>query len=193
MVDRDAKQFAGIIASLSEVFESGEPSKTLIKIYWLALLDLDINDIQRAASDIIRTRVYSSLPKPADIIEAIRGTSTDRATGAWIKVLGTLRGVGSYQSVQFDDPVIHSCIEMMGGWPELGNMHIDDEKWKQREFEKLYPIMEKRGNHPTHLSGRFELDNTAKGYLENVEEPVKIGFDETKQIEASDGAAKGKG
>ena len=183
MVDRDAEQFAGIIASLSEVFGSGEPSKTLIKIFWLALLQLDINDIQRAASDIIRTRVYPSLPKPADIIEAIRGTSTDRATGAWIKVIGTLRGVGSYQSVKFDDPVIHSCIEMMGGWPDMGNMLIDDEKWKQREFEKLYAIMEKRGNHPAHLAGRFEIDNTARGYLEDVEPPVQIGLEETKQIE----------
>ncbi len=74
----------------------------------------------------------------------------------------------------------------------MGNMLIDDEKWKQREFEKLYAIMEKRGNHPAHLAGRFEIDNTARGYLENVDPPIQIGFDETKQIEASNGAAKGK-
>ena len=177
---KDKTKFSEFMTIIAEMFEK-TPSKAILEVYWKSIGPYSDDDCVKAFNEIIvKSRFF---PKPVDIIETIRGTGTNRATGAWIKVLGTLRGVGSYQSVQFDDPVIHSVIETMGGWPEMGNLLVDDEKWKQREFEKLYPIMEKRGNHPTHLSGKFELDNTAKGYLDYNEEPVKIGFDETKQIE----------
>jgi hypothetical protein len=182
MVERDAKQFAVIIASLAEVFSDKEPSKNVISLYWMALKEYTIEQIQKAASDIIQGRVYPSMPKPAEIIEAIRGTQGDRATRAWIDVLRAVRRIGTYESVKFKDPVIHAVIEQMGGWSEMGNMLVDDEKWKQKEFERLYPIMEARGNHPDYLPGRLEVSNEANGFIEHIGSPVLIGEFEQCEI-----------
>jgi len=53
---------------------------------------------------------------------------------AWTeKVRKAIVSVGAYQSVQFDDPAIHSCIELMGGWSELCATRTDELKWKQKE------------------------------------------------------------
>lgn len=191
MVERDAKQFAVIIASLAEVFSDKEPSKNVISLYWMALKEYTIEQIQKAASDIIQGRVYPSMPKPAEIIEAIRGTQGDRATRAWIDVLRAVRRIGTYESVKFKDPVIHAVIEQMGGWSEMGNMLVDDEKWKQKEFERLYPIMEARGNLPDYLPGREEISNTSKGYIEHITPPIMIGGKECLRIEDSKNSKKG--
>jgi hypothetical protein len=84
--------------------------------------------------------------------------------------------------VKFKDPVIHAVIEQMGGWSEMGNMLVDDEKWKQKEFERLYPIMEARGNHPDYLPGRLEVSNEANGFIEHIGSPVLIGEFEQCEI-----------
>lgn len=56
---------------------------------------------------LIRERAF-----PSQNLEA-------RATPAWVKVRMAIREHGAYASIQFDDPVIHSCVEAMGGWPFL--------------------------------------------------------------------------
>lgn len=37
------------------------------QMYFEALKDLDIKDIERATMELVRSRVYSTLPKPAEI------------------------------------------------------------------------------------------------------------------------------
>lgn len=184
MVESDRKQFAALMVALSEIFDGGkELSKERIQLYWLALKEYTIEQVQQAASDIIRERVYPSLPKPAEIIEAIRGKESDRATMAWLEVIYALRRIGTYESVRFSNPAIHAVIEHMGGWPEMGNMPTEEEKWKQREFEKLYTLMEGKKDPPEYLPGRIEIDNAARGFQKHVPEPIAIGFDGVKRIE----------
>ncbi len=95
---------------------------------------------------------------------------------AWIEVLETVKRVGHYQSVRFSDPVIHAVIDVMGGWVRLGDMKVDDEKWKQREFERLYEILSKnpRDRMPEYLPGLSEIQNAASGY-EVKQEIISIG------------------
>jgi len=87
--------------------------------------------------------------------------------------------------VRFDDPVIHAVIEAMGGWVRLaGDMKADEEKWKQKEFERLYQVLSKnpRDNVPSYLPGLCEIQNAANGY-DITSNPVMIG-NERKQLEA---------
>ncbi len=44
-------------------------------------------------------------PKPADLIRFLDGTGESRAMGAWSLVERTLRRIGPYQSLVFDDPI----------------------------------------------------------------------------------------
>jgi hypothetical protein len=183
VVERDRKQFAALIVTLAEIFNDGkEPSQMLMKLYWESLKKYEIQTIEKAVSVIIQTRVYPSLPKPAEIIQEIEGKAENRATEAWIQTLTAIRRIGTYRSVKFSDPVIHAVIQFMGGWSEMGNILVDDEKWKQKEFERLYPIMEARGNHPDYLPGRLEVSNEANGFIEHIGSPVLIGEFEQCEI-----------
>ena len=179
----DQKEFAGIMAALSEVFDgSKEISETKMSIYWESLKEFYLEDIKRAVGVIIRGRVYSSLPKPAEIIQAITGSMEERAVKAWIQVVESVKIIGPWQSVRFADPVIHAVVEHMGGWPELGNMLSHEEKWKRQEFERLYPIMAQRDEHPPYLPGIIEIQNNANGYKEHIPAPIAIGDSGSKRI-----------
>ncbi|MFA5323414.1 MAG: DUF6475 domain-containing protein [Smithella sp.] len=177
----DYKQFAAVMATLAEIFNDGKeisPIKT--ELYFKALSRFSIEEISIAASSMIQERVYPSFPKPAEIIEFIEGKKGDQATLAWLQVLETVKRVGNYQSVQFADIAIHSVIEAMGGWPQLCMMEVADEKWKQKEFERLYSVISQReAKHSPHLPGTHELSNQLQGFKVPVE-MVKIGFE--KQI-----------
>jgi hypothetical protein len=192
MKKTDLEKFAVIMAMLAEVFNDGkEISKNKVELYFKALEKYEIDKISLAASNMIQARVYPSFPKPAEILQEINGTNADRATEAWIGVLNTVKNVGNYQSVKFADPVIHSVINVMGGWDNLAStMTVDEEKWKQKEFERLYQVMNRRGNHSKYLPGTHELNNTPAMLAEYKartgedwnQEIIEIGFDDQKQI-----------
>jgi len=175
MTDKDKREFAAKMAALSEVFDDGkEISKFKMDVYFKSLERFSIEQISNAISAMITGRVYPSFPKPAEIIQEINGRKEDVAALAWVEVVKTLKHTGTYESVQFADPVIHSAIDAMGGWIKLGDMTEDEEKWKAKEFERLYSIMANRGNHPQYLIGIVERDNGANGY-DHERKPVLIG------------------
>jgi hypothetical protein len=188
----DMRMFAALMAALSEVFDSGrEVSKVKMDIYYESLKEFDVKTLEVAVKRIIKGRVYASFPKPAEIIQEITGTVENQATLAWVKVLTAVKRHGNYMSVRFDDPVIHSVINSMGGWIQLGNMKVDETVWKQKEFEKLYlTIAPRGGKHPTYLPGIFETDNGARGF-KDVNDVVCIGtLNQQKQIEGGEGYGK---
>lgn len=106
--------------------------------------------------------------------------SFGRNYGEWVLVDKTVKSDGVYTSVKFSDPVIHSVINAMGGWVALGLCSMDEWKWKQKEFERLYAIMSRQSEHPDHLPGQIELDNSALGYQKNTPDVKLIGPGVTK-------------
>ncbi|MEA1937186.1 MAG: DUF6475 domain-containing protein [Patescibacteria group bacterium] len=162
MVEQDNKRFAVLMATLSEIFDDGKDiSEIKMEVYWEALKKFEINKVQKAVSDLINTRVYNSFPKPAEIIEMIHGCQDSLALKAWLRVIGAVESVGGYQSIEFaGDPVIHSTVEAMGGWIKLCDMSGKDVVWKQKEFERLYGILNSQNTtHPKYLCGHIETEN----------------------------------
>lgn len=156
-------------------------------LYWKILEPFTDEQCEKAFKEII----YSSrfFPKPADFKEVLCGKVKNVATMRWIDVFNAVGRVGHYASVKFADPVIHSVINAMGGWPQLCMMTNDEAKWKQKEFERLYEVIsEREGKHPDYLPGESEMTNTPEQiamYKERTGksfkyEIVKIGFDESK-------------
>lgn len=186
MKHEDRKKFAALMASMAEVFDGkDEVSALKMEIYYKTLESYPIEHISVAVSSLMKSRVYPSMPKPAEIIGEIEGKNKHSATLAWLKVVSGISRVGNYQSVQFDDPVIHSAIQAMGGWAQLGLVKNDDLHWKQKEFEKLYEIFTERGGkHPAYLPGIHEEVNVVNGF-NVIPVPVKIGFEEQKRIGAT--------
>jgi len=178
---RDEIKFKEYMSLLSETFDK-PVSGSLNDLYWKILEPFTDEQCESAFKEII----YSSkfFPKPADFMEILKGKKEHRATEAWIEVLNAIKRIGNYESVKFSDPVIHSVLQVMGGWDKLAaTMTVDEEKWKQKELERLYSIMGGRGNHPEYLPGTVEMENSRLGFPDKKPEIIKIGFsNEQKQI-----------
>ena len=106
-------------------------------------------------------------PRVSDIKEIIEGTPEEEAELAWLEFINKIDNEGSYFSVSFPKyPAIGAVIEALGGWIRISDMKFEEEKWVKKDFIKLYGIMKKRGDYPNELTGRFEIENSNKGYTE---------------------------
>lgn len=171
---QDEVKFKEYMAALGEIHDR-KVSGTLAEIYWQVLEPFDDDQCENVFKRLLREAKF--FPKPSEFLELLQGRRDHDGTAAWLEVLGTVKRVGCYRSVRFSDPVIHSVIQAMGGWPRFADMRVDDEKWKQKEFEKLYSVISERpGKHPEYLPGLHEIDNSNAGW--KVEpEIARIGYD----------------
>ena len=162
MTKKDMPEFIKILTGLAAMFD--RPLTALIRdMYFTALSGLTIEQVNIAGNQLARIATF--FPKPVDFINAIQGNIETATIGAWEKVLKAKSKAGQYQSVKFDDPVIHSTIKLMGGWGAVCRMeNHDDEKWQRIDFEKTYKAMQGLNkNHPEYLPGAAEIDNEKRG------------------------------
>jgi len=149
-------------------------------LYWKILEPFSDEQCEAAFKEIIYSNRF--FPKPADFREILLGKRENKAILAWLEVLGSVARIGNYQSVKFDDPVIHSVIQAMGGWPQLCMMEKNEEKWKQKEFERLYEVISTReGEHPEYLPGTHEQENYRLGH-DVKPDVVEIGFNNKTKL-----------
>lgn len=85
------------------------------------------------------------LPKPADIIRQLHGTSKQQqqalelaSTTAWARVREAIGRIGTYRSVVFDDWRTHAGIATCGGWQALGLTNHDELGVLQAVFRRGY-------------------------------------------------------
>jgi hypothetical protein len=115
---KDKKKFKAMMMSIGEIFDK-EISQTLLEVYWRVFEPFSDVEASRALNQAISTCKF--FPKPADLIDILTIKPADKAALAWVEVEKAVRHIGNYQSVKFvDDPVIHSCLEAMGGWHRVG-------------------------------------------------------------------------
>src|SRR5437870_914018 len=119
MQSRDLGKFTILMAGIGELYGKNISSH-LIDIYWQVLKQYELVDVQNAfQSHVQNPDCGQFFPKPADIVRFIEGSGETKALLAWAKVERAIRQLGSYQSVVFDDSLIHIVIEDMGGWVKL--------------------------------------------------------------------------
>ena len=163
------EKFDQNLAVMAETFDK-PLSALLIKVYQRALSDYSDDQIEHAMMTAIMSLKW--FPKPVELIELIEGKSEERAILAWDSVLQAIQRHGTGESVMFEDGRAGKAIELMGGWEQLGRMLIDDLKWKQQEFLRIYRALPEMP--PVTLHGRFATGNAARGYLEHIPEPIRI-------------------
>jgi hypothetical protein len=154
------------MAMMGEIF--GEAiSSARIQGYFIALQEFPIEAVQRAMRHAIKGAKF--FPKPAEIREYIEASADDRAALAWTRLTRAIDDVGTYESVDFDDPVLHAVIQRMGGWAEMWRLEparMESEGrelgYKRAEFIRLYQALIKHETDeaPKRLLGRHELHNT---------------------------------
>lgn len=180
MQQNDFDDFVDVIQAVSEQYGK-RLSDSVIALYWQGLQDFELPAVKDALGRHLRnTDTGQFMPKIADIIRMLQGSTQDCAFSAWTKVDKAVRTVGPYESVVFDDPIIHRVLHDMGGWLLLCDKTDDDWPFVAKEFENRYRGLKSKSERidfPSKLIGIFEKENKANG--KPVAEPLLIG-DATK-------------
>lgn len=158
-------------------------SEFALSVWWQAMQPYGLAAVRQAFSrHAMNPDNGQFAPKPADIVRMLGGTSSDQALQAWAKVDRAVRHIGTYQSVAFDDALIHRVMQDMGGWIALGMKTEDEWPFVAREFENRYRGDAMRGERPDYpptLIGLAEAHNAKEGFKSVG--PILIGDAERAQ------------
>jgi hypothetical protein len=175
MKPEDKERFAQLMIGVAELYGK-KLSNQLLNIYWAALTAYSLEEVNAALNrHALSPDVGQFMPKPADIVRCLEGSSSTQALQAWTKVINAIKQVGAYSSVIFDDPLIHAVIYDMGGWIRLCQSKEDEAGFRSREFEKRYSayVLQPPTAYPAHLPGVIEQQNALAGFAK--EPPMLIG------------------
>lgn len=151
-------------------------SKFALDVWLQACQPFDMEQVSRAfTAHAMDPEKGQFPPRPADLVRVLQGTQTDRALVAWSKAYDAIRMVGAWQSVAFDDGVIHAVIEDLGGWPTFCASKIDDLPFVSRRFCEAYRAYARRPAlaYPRWLSGLAESENSLHG--QPIAAPLLVG------------------
>lgn len=173
--------FITIITSLSDMF--GKPiSEFMLDVYFEALKDYEDTQVKSAVFKCLKNYKYNTLPKPADILEYLEGSPSDKSLIAWVKAKEAVSKGGYVASIKFDDPIISHCLQELGGWQWFCSVPIDELPFVEKRFRDLYNMFRKREiTAPVKIIGFIENKNSNTGYFDKIPSPVKIGFKEEKK------------
>lgn len=172
----DRKRLSACLLAASEVY-GREVSEAVAGVWWGALKAYDIEAIETAFQrHMTNPDTGQFMPRPADIVRMLAGTTQDAALVAWAKVDKAVRTVGTYASVTFDDAIAMRVLQDMGGWIALGTKDSDEWPFVGNEFVKRYQGYRLRGetpDYPRRLAGISEADAARRGL--RAREAVLIG------------------
>lgn len=161
----DFDEFVQAIAQLVDSIPSARAFTPSQLVTWFQdLEDFDLREVKRALQEIRRSRNDAFLPSVGQVRAWIVGGEDERAVTAWGRLLGALETHGIYRSVDFQDPVLHTVIDQMGGWVRLVDQFGDSPQelsYRRHEFVQTYKAFSKKlpGPAPTHLRGLAEIAN----------------------------------
>jgi hypothetical protein len=163
----DKINFTKMISMVGEYY-GRDVTDSLITLYWSGLQQYDIGAIRDAMNRHVQNPDSGQfMPKIADIVKMIGGTSQDAALLAWAKVDRAVRTVGTYSDVVFDDPLIHKVIVDMGGWIKLGERKEDEWPFVAKEFGNRYRGLRNHADQisfPAVLIGMANASNALHGF-----------------------------
>lgn len=178
MQRKDGERFAACLMAVADVYGKAM-SEAVVGVWYRTLEPYDIKAIEDAFDRHVRSPDQGQyMAKPADIVKMLDGSSEDASLVAWTKVDRAVRQVGAYQSVAFDDAIIHRVLHDMGGWIGLGTKTEDEWPFIANEFRNRYRGYRLQGawpDHPAHLMGITEAENTRKAQPNVVIPLVYIG------------------
>ena len=174
----DKERFIQVLSGLCDLYGKSA-SEFIFNTYYEIFKDYTNEALEGAIKKCLRERVYSTLPKPAEILEFLEGTRDDKALIAWLQAKGAASKVGHWHSVEFKDPLISHCLQELGGWIGFCSAQIDELPFIEKRFMNLYNLFLKRETkEPVKLIGYVELKNFELGYSKDIPKPTKIGFEE---------------
>lgn len=178
MTPSDRAKFGELLGAVYELYNR-PLSPTILSMWWESLARYDLDTVREAFNrHAMNPDQGQFIPKPADIVRELGGTSADISMLAWAQVNRAVAHVGCWDSVTFDDPITNRVLQDMGGWPWLGtNLCEKEAPYIEKRFRDTYRAWRQRGLIGTelvrHLPGRYEVHNGSKGYATPA--PTLIG------------------
>lgn len=169
MRSADREPFADLIGGVYE-FYGKDLTGFSLDVWWEAMQAFDMVTVREALSrHCLNPDTGQFLPRPADVVKMLGGTSKDAAIVAWAKVDKAVRLIGSHQTVVFDDPLIHRAVEELGGWIWLGTQTDKEWPFVEKRFCDHYRVYKARSeipSYPPKLYGITDTQNGARGFPE---------------------------
>ena len=167
MIDKDRAEFFKLIANVSAFYRQ-DFSEFAGRVWFEAMKPFDLKAIADALNrHCVNPDVGQFMPKPADVVRMLQGSTQDSALVAWAKVDRAVRTVGTYQSVVFDDALIHRVLTEMGGWIAMGQKEEKEWPFFKNEFVNRYRSFRGRSESPEYppvLVGIAEANNSKQGF-----------------------------
>lgn len=165
--ESDRPEFLRVLDACAAMYRC-ELSSDVVELWWNVLADYDIVAVKAGLTKHVRNPDTGQfMPKPADVIKFLEGTTQDTALFAWATVYQKIKHEGAWSSPLFDDPLIHVVLRDMGGWTLLCELREADVPFRAKEFENRYRAYARRGEVPRDvplLHGFLEIGNSANGY-----------------------------
>lgn len=144
------------------------------RIYSMLLNDIPEENFINGINTMLRERVYSNLPMPADIRKYCLETREEdldiRVATARNKIKKAMNSIGTYVTVAFDDPIIHLVIRDFGGWIKLGMTDMEEfENLLKWDLPRLYKAYATRKNADISLMLEGKADDKTVKYIGNEE------------------------
>lgn len=176
MTPTDHAAFVALVADV-HAFYRRDFSDFGADVWWNALKSFDLAAISDAIGrHSVNPDAGQFMPMPADIVKMLGGSTQDSALSAWAKVDRAVRSCGTYNSVVFDDALIHRVIAEMGGWVLVGGKGEDEWPFVRNEFVNRYRGYRMRSETPEYLPvlvGIAEAQNNRSGH--KSQPPMLIG------------------
>ncbi|BDD90886.1 hypothetical protein PanNE5_03260 [Pandoraea sp. NE5] len=176
MKPTDSTEFFSLISNVYAFYRQ-DYSDFVGQVWWGAMQVFDLAAVRDALGrHAANPDAGQFLPKPADVVKMLQGSTQDSALFAWHKVDKAIREVGTYASVAFDDALIHRIVFEMGGWVSLGTKDESEWPFVKNEFVNRYRGYRGRSQVPEYpplLIGIAETTNTRAGF--QSQGPVLIG------------------
>jgi len=175
MNNQDLPWFTHFFMGICEIYQRNT-NEVFIELYWRALQHFELKAVEAAFNAHIQDPDHGNrMPLPADIIRLLEGNRYTQASQAWSKVVSAIQHIGTWETVVFDDVIIHVVIEEMGGWIALCQLKQNDLSYRLHEFIKRYSsyILHKPTDYPNRLCGLIEQHNQQRGLAHQT--PFLIG------------------
>ena len=136
------KEISKILYMMAEVFRD-EVSDTLIEA-WAFVLSSDkvtIEEAQKAALLVMKSREYNKLPAPAVFLEILRPQIKPKelAESQADEVLEAVRSLGPYNQPEFEDPITAELMSNRWRWGSFSStLESDKVQWWRKQFVEAY-------------------------------------------------------
>lgn len=174
MTNNDRAAFAALLADVFGFYR--EPlSDFAVSVWWESCKTFELRAVRLAmtghATDPERGQF---IPKPADVIRQLRGTTKDEALTAWQRVIGQVGHVGRYGTPRLSEAE-SVALGAIGGWQRLCNSQEDELGHLAREFCANFQAIEATERRQDLIGAPSEVVRLAGDLIGRITNEVRNG------------------